>query len=162
MVKNIWSEIGTAVLSIAICLVVGFLGSVFTMPSINTWYAALNKPIFNPPNWIFGPVWTALYILMGISVYLILRKGLRNRRVILATSLFGLQLLLNLEWSFIFFGSHKLPLAFTEILFLWFAILLTIIYFYRLSKTAGWLLVPYLLWVSFAAVLNFVIWRLNP
>ena len=162
MVKNIGSEISAAVLTIAICLLVGFLGSVFTMPSIPTWYAALDKPVFNPPNWIFGPVWTTLFILMGISAYLILRQGLSNRRVILALSLFVLQLLLNLEWSFIFFGRHNLPLAFAEIIFLWFAILLTIIYFYRLSKTAGWLLVPYLLWVSFAAVLNFVIWRLNP
>jgi tryptophan-rich sensory protein len=162
MVKNIWSEIGTAVLSLAVVILVYFLGTVFTTPAIPTQYAALNKPFFNPPNWIFGPVWAILFISMAISAYLILRKGMRNRRVILAMSLFSLQLLLNLGWSFIFFGRHNLPLAFTEIILLWLFILLTLIYFYRLSKAAGWLLVPYLLWVSFAAVLNFAFWRLNP
>jgi tryptophan-rich sensory protein len=162
MFKNIGSEISAAVLTIAVCLLVGFLGSVLTMPSIPTWYAALNKPIFSPPNWIFGPVWTTLFILMGISAYLILRQGLSNRRVILALSLFVLQLLLNLEWSFIFFARHNIGLAFGEIILLWLMTLVTAFYFYRLSKAAAWLFVPYLLWVSFAAVLNFSIWMLNP
>ena len=162
MFKNIGSEISAAVLTIAVCLLVGFLGSLLTMPSIPTWYVALNKPVFNPPNWIFGPVWTTLYILMGISAYLILRQGLSNRRVILALSLFALQLLLNLEWSLIFFARHNIGLAFGEIILLWLMILFTAFYFYRLSKAAGWLFLPYILWVSFAAVLNFSIWMLNP
>jgi len=162
MFKNIGSEISAAVLTIAVCLLVGFLGSLLTMPSIPTWYVALNKPVFNPPNWIFGPVWTTLYILMGISAYLILRQGLSNRRVILALSLFVLQLLLNLEWSLIFFARHNIGLAFGEIILLWLMILFTAFYFYRMSKVAAWLFVPYILWVSFAAVLNFSIWMLNP
>jgi tryptophan-rich sensory protein len=162
MFKTIGSEISAAVLTIAVCLLVGFLGSLLTMPSIPTWYVALNKPVFNPPNWIFGPVWTTLYILMGISAYLILRQGLSNRRVILALSLFSLQLLLNLEWSLIFFARHNIGLAFGEIILLWLMILFTAFYFYRLSKAAGWLFLPYILWVSFAAVLNFSIWMLNP
>ena len=150
------------VISIAVCLLAGIIGSVFTTPSIPTWYAALNKPSFNPPNWIFGPVWTTLFILMGIAVNLIWREGVERKEVRIALSLFGIQLALNVLWSFLFFGFHSPLYAFMEIIILWSTILLTIIYFWWISKTAGLLLLPYILWVSFAAFLNFFIWRINP
>lgn len=148
-------------LSIFICLFAGVIGSIFTNPSIPVWYGGLNKPPFNPPNWIFGPVWTILYILMGISAYLIYEKGLKNKRVRSALIIFGVQLLLNSLWSIIFFGWHLLLLAFLELVLLWAAIILSIISFNRISRTAAYLLIPYILWVSFAAVLNLSIWLLN-
>ena len=139
----------------------GAIGSYFTMPSIPGWYAGLAKPSFNPPGWIFGPIWTLLYLLMGIALYLIWKKGTEIKEVRLAMIFFAAQLLLNILWSFLFFYM-KLPCAaFIEIILLWTAILITLTAFYRLSRPAGLLLVPYLLWVSFAAVLNFFLWRLN-
>jgi translocator protein len=147
--------------SIVICQLAGFIGSFFTVSSVSTWYLTLNKPIFNPPSWLFGPVWISLYFLMGLSLYLVWNKGLKSRHSKITISIFGIQLFLNTLWSIIFFG-FKLPLiAFIEIIFLWMAILVIIIYFYKMSKTAAYLLVPYILWVSFAAVLNFFIYYLN-
>lgn len=148
-------------LSIFICLGAGFIGSVVTTPSIPTWYAVLQKPAFNPPNWIFAPVWTVLYILMGISAYLIWDKGFRKKEVKIALLIFGLQLILNSFWSIIFFGWHLPLYAFIELILLWLAILWTIIYFYRISRSASYLLMPYILWVSFAAALNFSILLIN-
>ncbi len=150
------------VTSVIICLFAGFIGSIFTSPSIPTWYAALTKPSFNTPDWIFAPVWTILFILMGISLYLVWNKGLQDKKVKISLFIFGVQLVLNVLWSFLFFGLHSPFYAFLEIIILWIAIVLTIVNFFKVSRTAGLLLLPYILWVSFAAILNFSIWRLNP
>ena len=153
----------TLLLAICIiaCLVIGFLGSFFTVTGPDSWYASIKKPSFNPPNWIFGPVWTLLYILMGISLFLILKQGLATPMVKTAVLIFGAQLVLNLLWSGLFFGLQSPLFAAMEIVLLWVFILLTILYFYPLSKPAAFLLVPYILWVSFATVLNFSIMILN-
>jgi benzodiazapine receptor len=147
--------------SIIICQLAGFIGSVFTTPAIPNWFANINKPSFNPPNWVFAPVWTTLYLLMGIALFLIWRKGLNKKDVKIAVSVFAFQLVLNSLWSFLFFGLQSPLAAFIEIIFLWAAILVSIILFFRISKIAGCLLIPYILWVSFASVLNFAIWQLN-
>lgn len=144
--------------SLLMCYAAAFIGSFFTFQSIPTWYASIQKPWFNPPNWVFGPVWTLLYTLMGVSLYLVWMKHKDKK----ALYLFGVQLVLNIVWSLIFFGLHNIGLAFIEIVFLWMAIAVTIGSFMKISKTAGLLLIPYLLWVSFAAVLNLYIWQLNP
>lgn len=149
------------VIAILICQLAGVIGSIATFPSIPTWYAALNKPAFNPPNWIFGPVWTTLFTLMGIAAYLIWQVGYQYPKVKQALKIFALQLILNSFWSILFFGLQNPLAALIEILVLWATILTTIILFRRLSKVAGWLLIPYLLWVSFAAVLNLAIVVLN-
>jgi len=151
--------IGLAVL-VAVCLGAGGLGAIATTPEIAGWYRTLAKPAWNPPDSVFGPVWTTLFILMAIAAWLVLRPaGLKAPAMPLA--LFGVQLALNVSWSWIFFGMHQPGWAFAEIVMLWLAIVATTIAFFRCSKLAGWLLVPYLAWVSFAAVLNFTIWRLN-
>lgn len=137
----------------------GLLSGLMTYPEIPGWYASLNKPDWNPPNTVFGPVWTTLYILMGIAAALVWHKGSRSARA--ALYLFGVQFLLNLLWSYIFFNQHQLTIAFAEIIALWIMILVNIIMFYRIHKTAGLLLLPYLAWVSFAAVLNYTIMQLN-
>ena len=161
MWKSNFIEILKLIISIAVCQLAGFVGSLFTTPSIPTWYAALRKPSFNPPNSVFGPVWTTLFLLMGISAYLIWRKGVHDRYVRIALLIFIVQLLLNVLWSFLFFGLHNPSSAFVEIIILWLAILATLIAFIKISKPAGILLLPYILWVSFAAVLNFSLWKLN-
>lgn len=147
--------------SIGVCLLAGFIGSIFTFQAIPTWYATLNRPSIAPPNWIFGPVWTTLYILMGIALYLVWEKGLDKKEVKIGLIWFAIQLILNTKWSFLFFGMHSPLYGLVAIVFLWFSILLTIIYFFKVSKAAGWLLVPYILWVSFAAYLNYSFWLLN-
>jgi translocator protein len=147
--------------SIILCQMAGFIGSLFTISSVSTWYLTLEKPSFNPPSWLFGPVWISLYFIMGISFYLIWNDGVKSRSSKTALILFGIQLVLNSLWSIIFFGL-KMPLfAFLEIILLLAAILLAIWHFNRISKTASYLLVPYFLWVSFAAILNFSIYWLN-
>lgn len=146
-------------LSIGICLGAGFIGSFFTYSAIPDWYAALNKPLFNPPNWVFGPVWTLLYILMGISFYLIwISKSKLKQKGI---KIFSIQLILNTSWSIVFFGFKNPELALINIIVLWIAIFLTIKSFLKISKVSAYLLVPYLLWVSFAGILNFSIVLLN-
>ena len=122
------------------------------------WYAALEKPSWNPPGWIFGPVWTLLYLMMAVSAWLVWRKVGFQRPLVL----YFIQLVLNAAWTPIFFGAHELGWALAEILVLWSAILLTTLSFFKVSKPAGWMLVPYLLWVTFAAFLNFTLWRMNP
>lgn len=149
------------VLAILICQIAGFLGSVFTMPAIPGWYANLKKPSFNPPNWLFAPVWTILYLLMGVALYLVWNQGFEKKAVKIALIVFALQLILNALWSFLFFGLQSPGYALVEIIILWLAILLTILKFFKISKTAGLILVPYLLWVSFASLLNFFIFKLN-
>ncbi len=143
--------------SLVVCFAVAGLGAFATTPNIPTWYATLNKPSWNPPNWVFGPVWTLLYGLMAISVWLVWKRDGWNT----AVTIFAIQLALNLAWSFIFFGFHQTGLAFWEIVLLWLAIAATILMFFQVSTVAASLLIPYLLWVSFAAALNFTIWRLN-
>lgn len=147
--------------SIIICQLAGFIGSLFTSPAIPTWYETLRKPSFNPPNWLFSPVWITLFLLMGISLFLVWKKGMKERIVKVGLSLFAIQLMLNILWSILFFGLKSPLLAFIEIIILWFAILLTILKFFKISKPAGLLLLPYILWVSFAAFLNFFLWNLN-
>ena len=149
------------IISIAICQLAGIIGSVFTAYSIPTWYASLVKPSFNPPNWIFSPVWITLYLLMGISLYIIWLSKAKPKYKKAAFTFFGLQLLLNALWSIIFFGLQAPFYAFIEIILLWISILITICFFYKISRPAAYLLVPYILWVSFAAVLNFFIFLLN-
>lgn len=139
----------------------GLIGSIFTMPAIGSWYANLIKPEFAPPNWIFGPVWTILFLLMGVAAFLVWEKGWVRRDVRIAIAVFIGQLVLNTLWSFLFFGLHSPGTAFIEILILWLAIIATILVFGRVSKLAAWLLVPYILWVSFAAYLNYSIFILN-
>lgn len=149
------------ILCLIICQLAGFVGSLFTSPSISSWYAYLNKPYFNPPNWVFSPVWISLFVIMGISLFLVWQKTLRSPEVRVALLWFAVQLVLNMLWSIIFFGLKSPLFAFVEIIFLWIAILITIIKFFRVSGLAGVLLISYILWVSFAAVLNFSIWNLN-
>jgi tryptophan-rich sensory protein len=146
--------------AVIICEGVGFLGTIFTLPSIPAWYAALNKAPFNPPPWIFGPVWTILYFLMGVSIFLILQKKLKKQRTFLV-ALFAIQLFLNFLWSVIFFGWHLPQVALLELCLLWISIALLIIDFWKVSKWAAILLIPYLCWVSFASVLNFFVALLN-
>ncbi|MFB3897407.1 MAG: TspO/MBR family protein [bacterium] len=149
------------IISIVICLSAGIIGAFFTQPAIPTWYATLNRPAFSPPNWIFGPVWTFLYITMGIAAFLIWQKGLKYTPAKLAITVFIIQLILNSIWSIAFFG-FKSPLAgLVVLILLWIAILATIITFYKISTWAAILLIPYILWVSFAGILNYAIIKLN-
>lgn len=142
------------ILSIVICQLAGASGALFTAPAINTWYATLKKPAFTPPAWLFGPAWTALFLLMGIALYLVWSKGLPFSQIKTAVIFFIAQFALNILWSLLFFGV-KSPLAgLIDIAVLWVLILLTIIAFYPISRTAGILLIPYILWVSFATALN--------
>ena len=157
MSNIVWYKL---IISIIGCEAAGLIGGIFTAKSVKSWFLTINKPSFNPPSWIFGPVWTALYFLMGISVYIIWRKS-DTQNVKMALAVFIVQLLLNTLWSFIFFGNQNPQLAFFEILLLWVFILACIIVFFPISQTASYLLVPYILWVSFAAVLNYSIWKLN-
>ncbi len=154
-VKN-WPLLISAIL---LCEGAGVLGSFFTISAITTWYATLNKPSFSPPNFLFGPVWTALYALMGISLYLVWKS--KDKSKLRAVHLFFIQLGLNAVWPIIFFGLKSPGLAFIEITALWVAIFLTVLAFQKISKVAAYLLYPYLTWVSFATILNLSIWILN-
>ncbi|MBI2450456.1 MAG: tryptophan-rich sensory protein [Candidatus Nealsonbacteria bacterium] len=162
------------IISVAISELAGIVGSFFTVSAIPNWYSALVKPALNPPAWVFGPVWTTLYALMGIAAFLIWREyskltlseveGLipqRKRQIKMALGVFGIQLFLNAIWSIIFFGLQNPGWALVDIVLLWLAIAWTMVVFYKISKPAAYLLVPYLLWVSFAAYLNYSIWMFN-
>lgn len=145
---------------VAVCLAIGAVGGAVTSTSVTTWYQELHKPAFNPPNWIFAPVWTALYIAMAVSAWNVWRRhGLQGAQ--LAISLFASQLVLNLAWSILFFGMREIGLALIEIMLLFAAIVGTALAFRRLDGVAALLFVPYVAWVGFAALLNFAIWRLN-
>ena len=143
---------------LALCFGAASLGAVF-MPG--EWYAALQKPSWNPPGWIFGPVWSALYAMMAVAAWLVWRRGgfATQRRPL---ALFLGQLTLNAAWTPLFFGLHRPGIAFAEIILLWLAIAATLVVFRPVNRVAAWLLAPYLAWVGFAAVLNFTLWRLNP
>jgi tryptophan-rich sensory protein len=143
-------------ISIIVCQLAGGIGSIFTSSSVKTWYLTINKPSFNPPNWLFAPVWTVLFLLMAISLFLIWRKNYKSGIII-----FFIQLFFNMLWSAMFFGLKSSLLGFIVIVVLWFLILATIIKFFKISKPAAWLLIPYILWVTFAGVLNFSILILN-
>jgi len=161
MGKGKRSDIYKLIVSILVCQLAGVIGSIFTRPSVPTWYAGLLKPRFTPPDWVFGPVWISLYFLMGIAAFLVWRRGLHHQVVRRALAIFGVQLVLNALWSFLFFGL-KSPLAgLIGITILGIAIILTVQSFLKVSRTAGLLLIPYFLWVSFATGLNLSIWWLN-
>lgn len=147
--------------AILLCELAGGIGSLFTYPSIEGWYAKLQKPSFNPPNWVFAPVWITLYLLMGISAYLVWEKNRESKEAKNSLSIFGMQLVLNMLWSIVFFGLQSPLFGLIDIILLWIAIVVTVFKFFRISRTAGLLLMPYVLWVTFATILNFYIWRLN-
>ena len=149
------------VIAIAIPLGVGSIAGYATSSNIKSWFTTLVQPSFAPPNWVFAPVWTTLYILMGIALYLVWSKPAVNHWHKKAITIFAIQLVLNFCWSFIFFEFHQLGLAMFEIGMLWVAIFLNILVFAKISKTAAWLLVSYIMWVSFASILNFYYWSLN-
>jgi len=149
-------KIWKLILAIIITNALGLIGSIFTRTGPDSWYSQIVKPSWNPPNAVFGPVWTTLFILMGISLYFLWEK--KDKKALIV---FGIQLLLNILWSVFFFGLQNPLLAFIEIIILWIAILLTIIYAYKVKKAAAYLLIPYIVWVSFAAVLNYSIYLLN-
>lgn len=146
--------------SIALPLLIGFVGSIFTRQSVDDWFLTLRKPIFTPPNWLFAPAWTLLYVMMGIAFYLIWEQGcsVPLRR---AFAVYALQLILNLLWSFFFFGLRSPLLGLADIVLLWVVVLINIILFYRLRHTAGLLLIPYIFWITFALILNLSIMILN-
>lgn len=144
------------IFSIFLCELAGIIGGLFTSQAIPTWYADLEKPFFNPPSWIFGPVWIVLYALMGISIYLIWKKTTKGPFV-----LFWIHLFFNATWSIVFFGLKNPGLAFLNILIIWILILVLMIKFWKINKYSTYLLIPYFLWVSFASILNYFIWYLN-
>ena len=145
---------------LALCLVVSGIGGLVTATSVGGWYMTLDKPAFNPPNWIFAPVWTLLYLMMAVAGWRVWRSPATAARVN-ALRLFGLQLALNLLWSVVFFGFQLIGTALIEILMLLSAIVFNTLLFWRIERLAGWLFFPYVLWVSFAAVLNLSLWLLN-
>ena len=149
------------IISLALPQLAGLIGSIFTAPAIATWYAGLIKPSFSPPNWIFGPVWITLYVLMGISVYLIWQKIEENKKLKEAMLIFWIHLFFNASWSIIFFGLQNPGLAFVNIIIIWLFIVALMIKFWQINKWSTYLLIPYFLWVSFASILNFFIWHLN-
>jgi tryptophan-rich sensory protein len=143
-----------------VCLAAGGIGAFATTPEIAGWYKTIKKPSWNPPDYVFGPVWTTLYIMMAIAAWLVWKPG-GFKAATVPLTLFAVQLLLNTAWSFIFFGQHQIGWALVDIVLLWVAIVATTISFFSHSTLASWLMIPYLLWVSFATALNFTIWRLN-
>lgn len=172
------------IICIAICELAGFIGAIFTTPEIGTWYRTLVKPVLNPPSWVFGPVWTTLFALLGIALFLVWQRQWRVRnQITLKTrkawnpyseqlwkgrwqrfnviAIFVAQYILNILWSYAFFDQHAPSIAFLVLVALWISIVYLIVNFYRISKLAAWLLVPYLAWVTFAGYLNFAIWMLN-
>lgn len=148
-------------LSLILPLGIGATASFFTTPEIPGWYSTLQKPAWTPPNWLFAPVWTGLYFLMGIAFYQVWKAETPKRTKQSALFLYALQLLFNFFWSFLFFNQHQIGWAFAEIVALWFLIGLTLFFFMKIDRIAGILLAPYLVWVSFAAALNHAIWKLN-
>jgi len=156
-----WKTIGIAALFVVGCELVGILGALTTATGESSWYASLAQPVFQPPNWLFGPVWTLLYALMGIAAFLVWREGTDRRDVRIALGLFVAQLVLNGIWTPIFFGAQSIVGGAVVIVALLVVLALTIRAFFRVSRLAGWLLVPYILWVGYATALNLSIWWLN-
>jgi tryptophan-rich sensory protein len=154
-------RIASLILCILLCQAAGLLGARWTVSEIPTWYATLRKPSFQPPNWIFGPVWTTLYLLMAIAAWLITQSPASSLRTV-AVALFSVQLVLNFLWTPIFFGRHAIRWGLADIVFLWLFVAATILVFSRIRASAAWLMSPYWAWVTFATVLNAAIVRLNP
>lgn len=149
------------VASLAFAYIAAAVGSTFTMPAISAWYATINKPFFNPPNWIFAPVWTLLFTLMGVALFLIWKDGIKENPRQTAFWVFLVHLVVNILWSYVFFGLRNFSGGFLVIIVLWLMILYLVIKFWSIKKSAGILLLPYLFWVSFASILNYSIWVLN-
>lgn len=148
---------------LGIISIIQLAGSFLTLEAVISWYPDVAKPSFNPPNWLFAPVWSFLYLMIAVSGWLVWQKRKENKKAVdSAMTVYAVQLFLNTAWSYIFFGSKNFGLAFFEIIILLAAIIWNIAVFYRISKNAAYVLVPYALWVSFAAVLNFAVWQLNP
>ena len=154
-------EIFKLAMILILCQLAGIIGSFFTRPAIAGWYAALRKPSFTPPGWVFAPVWTLLYLLMGVAAYLVWRKGWGKNQVRQALILFGVQLMLNALWSYVFFGLRSPLAGFIDISVLAMVLIFTIQSFFKVSKPAGALLIPYFLWIAFASGLNLTIWLWN-
>ena len=161
MVKGKGPDILKLIVSLVVCQAAGFIGLIFTRPAISTWYAELSKPRFTPPDWVFGPVWISLYILIGIAAFLVWRRGFHHQVVRRGLAYFGVQLILNALWPFFFFGLRSPLAGLIEISILGIAVILTVQRFLQSSRTAGLLLIPYFLWVAFATGLNLSIWVLN-
>jgi benzodiazapine receptor len=155
MLRNKWAVLALLIL---ICLVVGTLGGLSSTTAIEDWYRTIAKPSWTPPDAVFGPVWTVLYIMMAVAAWLVWRTGDQVRPALI---LFFVQLALNLAWTLLFFAARSPGLALIEVVFLWLGVLFTMLAFFARSRVAGWLFVPYLAWVSFAAVLNAAIWMMN-
>jgi benzodiazapine receptor len=155
MLSNKWIVLG---LLIVLCLAVGMLGGLSSTTAIEGWYRTIAKPTWTPPDYVFGPVWTLLYIMMAVAAWLVWQTGEQVRPALI---LFFIQLALNLLWTLLFFAARSPGLALIEVAFLWLGVLLTMMAFFARSRAAGWLFVPYLAWVSFAAVLNAAIWMMN-
>jgi tryptophan-rich sensory protein len=150
-------------IALVVFLVVVFIAASFgAIFQPGAWYAGLEKPAFNPPNWVFAPVWTVLYVLMAVAAWLVWRERGSVAAAAVPLAAWLVQLVLNALWSWLFFGQHEMGLALVDITALWFAIVVTIALFWRVNHLASWLLVPYLAWVSFAMLLNAALWRLNP
>lgn len=149
------------IFSLVLCQLVGIIGGVFTSASVRTWYLTLNKPSFNPPNWIFGPMWISLYLVMGIALFLVWTSDAPGKAKQIAMIFFFIQLAINMAWSFLFFYLKSPVLGLIDITALLIFILLTMWKFFPVNRTAGYLMLPYFLWVVFAAVLNYSIWTLN-
>lgn len=148
-------------ISILLCQGAGFVGSFANRTSVDTWYSTIKKPGFNPPNWIFGPVWIVLFVMMAVALYLVWISGTGTGNKNLAITVFMVQLGLNILWSYLFFYFKSPGWGVVEIIVLWIFILITILLFLPVSRWAGYLMIPYFLWVTFASVLNFSIWHLN-
>ena len=156
------NKISRIAIVVIICLAVGYLSGMVTRASITTWYPTLVKPSFNPPNWIFAPVWTSLYVMMGVAAGLIWNQITTQKSAVTkALQFFIIELVLNALWSYLFFGLHNLMLATIEVVLLWLMIFETYSQFAKINKTASYLMLPYLAWVSFASVLTASIWWLN-
>ncbi len=153
--KNLFKLMGALV----VCQMAGVVGAVFTVSQVKDWYPTLVKPALNPPSWVFGPVWSGLYLLMGVALYLVWESNSKDKKW--ALWLFGIQLALNAIWSPVFFGAHLIGVTLVIIILMWVAIVMTISAFSKVSKPAAALLAPYIVWVSFATYLNFALWWLN-
>lgn len=155
-------EILRLIVSIVIVFLAGTVGTLYTLKEITTWYVTLVKPSWTPPNWAFGPIWTTLYVLIGISLYLVWKQGLDRIEVRIALLVFVVQLILNVVWSLVFFGTHNIFGGLVLVILLWISILANIIVFYHISKPGGLILIPYLIWVTIASYLNYSVFVLNP
>jgi tryptophan-rich sensory protein len=154
-------HVGKLIVSIIVCQLAGLIGGLWTKEAVRTWYQTIEKPGFTPPGWVFGPVWILLYLLMGIALYLVWQSAAAPTVKTIALAVFGVQLVLNALWSYFFFYSQNPRAGFIEIVILWIFIVLTIFLFYGIHKGAAMIMLPYLLWVTFAAYLNYAIWMLN-